>query len=152
MVARASQGGIVKYATMYRNLDTVRCAVQEGPVSAVVISVERRSVAVSRAAADALRVLGNQIKLARIERGWSLADTADRLGVDRRTVSSIEAGSSKVAIGTVFNAAVLVGVDLFGLSGPELARARRQGEETLVLMPERVRQPSRKDSDDDFAF
>ena len=103
----------------------------------------RHSVAVSRASADALGVLGNQVKLARLARGWTLADTADRLGVDRRTVGSIEDGSPKVAIGTVFNAAVLVGVDLFGLSGPELARARRQGEETLALLPERVRQPSR---------
>jgi transcriptional regulator with XRE-family HTH domain len=121
-------------------------------VSAVVMAVARHSVAVSRAATDALGVLGNQIKLARLARGWSLADTAARLGVDRRTVSSIEAGSPKVTVGTVFNAAVLVGVDLFGLSGPELARARRQGEETLALMPERVRQPSRQDADDDFAF
>jgi len=121
-------------------------------VATVVMSVARHSAAVSRAAADALGVLGNQIKLARLARGWSLADTAARLGVDRRTVSSIEAGSSRVAIGTVFNAAVLVGVDLFGLSGTELTRARRQGEETLALMPERVRRPPRKDSDDDFAF
>ncbi len=112
----------------------------------------RREVAVSRAADDALRVLGNQIKLARHARGWSLSDAAARLHLDRRTVSSIEAGSPAAAIGTVFNVAFLVGVDLFGLTGPELARARRQGEDTLALLPAKVRKPAATDTDDDFAF
>lgn len=77
---------------------------------------------------------------------------AARLGVNPRTVSKIESGSPTVSIGTVFNAAFLVGVNLFGLSGPELARARRAGEETLVLLPEKVRKPVGKSSADDFAF
>ncbi len=112
----------------------------------------RREVAVSRASEDALRVLGNQIRIARHARGWSMADTAARLGLDRRTVSSIETGSPAVAIGTVFNVSFLVGVNLFGLSGTELARARRLGEETLALLPAKVRKPATKDSDDEFAF
>ena len=112
----------------------------------------RREVAVTRASEDALRVLGNQIKIARHARGWSLAGAAARLNLDRRTVSSIESGSPAVAIGTVFNVAFLVGVDLFGLTGPELARARRQGEETLALLPAKVREPAAKDDNDEFAF
>lgn len=100
-------------------------------------------------ATDALKVLGQQIRQARAARRWTLVETAERLGVDRRTVSSIESGSPRVAIGTVFTAAALVGVDLFGLSGPELARARRLGTETLALLPERVRKASGKDEDDD---
>jgi transcriptional regulator with XRE-family HTH domain len=107
---------------------------------------------VSRASEDALQVLGNQIRLARQAQGWTQADTAARLGVNRRTVMGIEAGSSGAAIGTVFNAAFLVGVDLFGLTGPDLARARRQGEETLALLPAKVRKAAPKDSDDDFTF
>ena len=112
----------------------------------------RRDVAVSRAAADALKVLGQQIREARTARRWTLVDTAYRLGVDRRTVSSIEVGSPRVAIGTVFTAAALVGVDLFGLSGLELARARRRGEETLALLPERVRKTATREDDVDFDF
>lgn len=112
----------------------------------------RRSVAVSRASADALRVLGNQIKFGRHARGWSIADFAARLGVNPRTVTNVESGSPTVSIGTAFNAAFLVGVDLFGLSGPELARARRAGEETLALLPAKVRKPAVKDGADDFAF
>ena len=110
------------------------------------------NVVVSRATRDALGVLGNQIRLGRYARGWTIAELAARLGVNPRTVSAFEAGSPTVSIGTVFNAAVLVGVDLFGLTGPDLARARRAGEETLALLPEKVRKPEVKDSANDFSF
>ena len=110
------------------------------------------SVAVPRASRDALGVLGNQVKLARHNRGWTIAELAARLSVNPRTVSAIESGAPTVSVGTVFNAAVLVGVELFGLTGPDLARARRAGEETLALLPEKVRKPEVKDSADDFAF
>ena len=47
----------------------------------------------------------------------------------------MENGSPTVAIGTVFNAAFLLGVDLFGLDRTGLPR-RRRGEDTLALLPE----------------
>jgi transcriptional regulator with XRE-family HTH domain len=112
----------------------------------------RRSIAVSRAAADALGVLANQIKMARVSHGWTLADMAARVGVTSRTMAAVESGSPSVAVGTVFNAAFTVGVDLFGLDGAELARARRRGEETLALLPSRVRKPIVRDNPDDFDF
>ena len=112
----------------------------------------RRLVAVSRASDDALRVLGNQIKTARKSRGWTVADLAARIGVNPRTVSAIEDGSPSVSVGNVFNAAFVIGVNLFGLEGADLARARRQGEETLALLPARVRKPIMKESADDAAF
>jgi transcriptional regulator with XRE-family HTH domain len=112
----------------------------------------RRMVAVSRASDDALRVLGNQIKTARKSRGWTIVDLAARMGVNPRTVSAIEDGSASVSIGNVFNAAFLVGVNLFGLEGADLARARRQGDETLALLPDRVRKPVMRERADDAAF
>ncbi len=112
----------------------------------------KMTVVVPRASKDALGVLGNQIKLGRYARGWTITELAARLGVNPRTVSALEGGSPTVSIGTVFNAAVLVGVDLFGLTGPDLARARRAGEETLALLPEKVRKLGVKDRADDFAF
>ena len=112
----------------------------------------RKSVAVSLAAKDALGVLGNQIELGRHARGWTAEDLANRLGVDRRTVRSLEAGMPTVSIGVVFDAACLVGVDLFGMSGPELARARQMGRETLALLPAKVHRPKMKEGADDFAF
>lgn len=114
--------------------------------------MSKMTIAVSRATKDALGVLGNQIKLGRFARRWTAVEFATRLGVDPRTVHALEAGSPTVSIGTVFNAAVLVGVDLFGLTGPDLARARRAGKETLALLPQKVRKPEVKDSEYDFAF
>jgi transcriptional regulator with XRE-family HTH domain len=101
--------------------------------------MSKRSIGVSRASADALAVLGRQIHEARLVKGWTVADTASRLGVDHRTLRAVELGSPAVAVGTVFNAAVLLGVSLFGLDPQELAQARRRGEEILALLPSRVR-------------
>lgn len=99
----------------------------------------RHRIGVSRAGSEALAVLGQQIQRARIAHGWTLQDVAQRLGVDKRTVRAAERGSATVAIGTVFNAAFMLGVNLFGLEAAELAAARRQGADTLALLPQRVR-------------
>src|SRR5262249_35002157 len=101
----------------------------------------KTTIAVSRASSEALKLLGTQIKHARLERRWSQTDLAARIGVDFRTLASVERGMPNVAVGTVFNAAFTVGVNLFGLEGDELALARRRGEETLALMPKQARGP-----------
>ncbi|CAB4323332.1 unannotated protein [freshwater metagenome] len=103
----------------------------------------KHAIPVSRPSADALAILGQQLREARQENGWTVIDTAGRLGVDPRTVRAIEQGSPTVSIGTVFNAAFLLGVNLFGLDPLELAEARRRGEATLSLLPSRVRQTKR---------
>lgn len=111
----------------------------------------KRTVAVSRASRDALAVLGNQIRIARVRSGWTQVDLAGRIGVDARTLAAIEQGAPSVAIGTVFNAAFIVGVNLFGLEGDDLALARRRGEETLALLPKQVHfRRSAGDVDDNF--
>lgn len=111
----------------------------------------KRVVIASRASRDALAVLGAQIKRARLERRWSQTALAARIGIDFKTLAAVEKGSPNVAIGTVFNAAFTVGVDLFGLEGDELALARRRGEETLALLPKQSRATRRAgDGDDDF--
>jgi transcriptional regulator with XRE-family HTH domain len=111
----------------------------------------KRRIAVSRSSADALAILGLQLYEARLDKRWTLVDAADRLGVDPRTVRAIEQGSPTVTIGTVFNAASLLGVNLFGLDPQALAEARRSGEHTLALLPSRVRS-TRKDRFDGIDF
>jgi transcriptional regulator with XRE-family HTH domain len=114
----------------------------------------KRRVAVSRASRDALAVLGLQVKRARLKRGWTQSELAARIGVDARTLSAVEKGAPNVAIGTAFNAAFTVGVNLFGLEGDDLVLARRRGEEILALLPKQVRTsrvPVAEDgADDDF--
>lgn len=94
------------------------------------------------AARDAIAVLGRQIRLARHERNWTAAELAARVGVSPKTILAVESGATGTAIGTVLNAAVLVGLPLFGVDDQaELARMRRRGEERLALIPSRVYHP-----------
>ncbi len=86
----------------------------------------------------------------RIEHGWTSAEFAARLGVSVPTLVKIEKGSPSVAIGTVFNAAELVGVDLFAPTSEEVARLRHERRQVLALLPRRVRVASEDDPDVDF--
>jgi len=107
-----------------------------------------RPVPVAR---DALATLGLQIRQGRHARNWTAAELADRVGVSQRTVLAIEGGAAGTAIGTVFTAAALVGVPLFGTTDKaELARLRRRGEERLALIASRVYHPEHGAPDADF--
>lgn len=90
-------------------------------------------------AVDAAAVLGSQIAEARRARGWTAGELAERIGASVRTVHNLEHGSPTVAMGIAFEAATLLGIDLFGAEGAELARLARQGRERVALLPRRVR-------------
>lgn len=95
----------------------------------------RKNTIVRPDAQDALVVLGQQIRLARRSRGWSVVDTASRVGVSHATFTAIERGAPGTMIGSVFNAASILGVPLFSTDDPaELARLRRSGERDLGLV------------------
>lgn len=95
----------------------------------------RKPIVLRVDAKDALKVLGQQIKVARHIRGWTVIDTAARVGVSHATYSAIERGAPGTAIGTVFNAASILGVPLFSTEDPvELVRLRRSGERDLGLI------------------
>jgi transcriptional regulator with XRE-family HTH domain len=99
---------------------------------------------------EALRLLGVRVHQGRISRRWTQAELAERLGVSAPTVASIERGSPSVSAGHYFQAAFLVGVPLFGIDDAgELALRRRHGEDTLALLPAKVR---RRAKDDDDAY
>ncbi|MBX3285815.1 MAG: helix-turn-helix domain-containing protein [Acidimicrobiales bacterium] len=98
----------------------------------------KRKIATSPEAGAAITVLGQQIRLERQRRGWTVANLAARAGVSSPTIVAIEAGSPGTSIGNVFNAAVVVGVRLFGAERDELVAMRRRGEEVIALLPSRV--------------
>lgn len=112
----------------------------------------KRVVAPTRAATDALVVLGTQIRAARHDRKWTAADLGMRIGADPRTITAIERGAAGVSIGTVFSAASVVGVRLFSADDDELTRLRRRGEERVALLPSREYQPRSMGSDADGAL
>jgi transcriptional regulator with XRE-family HTH domain len=110
----------------------------------------KRDVPLAPIVRDALSVLGNLIAIARAERGWTQAALARRAGISPVTISRIEEGMAGTAIGTAFHVANLVGVPIFGIEDRgELARLRRQGEDTLALLPTRIR-PKKSALDGDF--
>lgn len=98
--------------------------------------------------AEAARLLGAEIRAARIERGWTLTEFADRVGVTHVTARKIERGDPSVGLGLAFDAAVLAAVPLFFEDRPRLALETARAEEKVALLPRRVR-PVR-DIDDAF--
>lgn len=101
------------------------------------------------AAADALTTLGAQIAIARRELGWTAEQLAERLGTTRALVTRIERGAPGTAIGTVFDAAAMCGVPLFGVEASDLARVAELQRARLALLPARVH-PRTLKIDDDF--
>jgi transcriptional regulator with XRE-family HTH domain len=98
----------------------------------------------------ALAALGAQIAVARRELGWTAADLAERLGVTAKVVTRIERGEPGTAIGTVFEAAVICGVPLFGVEAAGLADVAERERARLALLPQRVRRPGVTEVSDDF--
>jgi transcriptional regulator with XRE-family HTH domain len=99
------------------------------------------------AAREAARLLGAQIRLARIERRFTQADLAARVGVSKPTLGKIERGEPGVAIGSVLEAAAVVGVPLFSNDAARRAETRRVGE-LLALLPAQVAPDNRPVRDD----
>lgn len=100
----------------------------------------------SRPAQEALAVLAGSIRAERLRRGWSVTLLAERVGVTAQTITRIENGAPGVAVGTVFEAAHIVGVVLYG---DEIGIAGRALERELPLLPKRGR-TARAATDNDF--
>ena len=99
----------------------------------------RRKATFLPATLDALTILGAQIAAGRRELGWTAAELAERVGVSAPLISRIENGHPSTQIGAVFEAAVLVGVPLFGEDRSRLSRTARAERDRLALLPARVR-------------
>lgn len=114
------------------------------------VQVMKRKRSYSRVTREALSILGKLIRLGRAKQGMTAQDLADRAGVSRTTLQSIEKGRPGTEIGTVFEVAALIGVRLFDASDRStLAVQKALLEERLTLLPQAVR-PSVRKVDDDF--
>ncbi len=110
----------------------------------------RRAHSPSPRSQAAVRVLGLEIARARRARRWSQLELAERAGVSRSTLQNAEHGNPRVAIGTVFEIAELVGVELFGAPATEMPALIRRGQDRLAVLPSRVRARSDVELQDDF--
>jgi transcriptional regulator with XRE-family HTH domain len=103
----------------------------------------------SRVTHQALAMLGKLIRVGRAERGLTAQELADRAGISRTTLSSIEKGAPGAEVGIVFEVASIVGVRLFDYDERTLQMHYNRLEEKLALLPRSVRH-SVKEVDDDF--
>ena len=102
----------------------------------------------SRYSRDAAVLLGALIREARNERRLTAQELADRAGISRGLLQRIEKGNLKCEIGTVFEAATIVGVKLFDADKSTLTRYLRQTKEKLALLPKSVRKKQKVVRDD----
>jgi len=100
-------------------------------------------------AADAVVLLGQLIRKARIERKLKAVEVTDRAGISRGLLRRIETGDPGCTIGAVFEVATIVGARLFDTDQTALSRAVETNREIMTLLPKSVRSP-RIEADDDF--
>lgn len=102
-------------------------------------------------ARDAARLLGLQVATARRRRRWTAERLAEQAGISPVTLRKVERGDPSVALGTALEAAVLVGVPLFGASAPGRIREQAaRAADQLALLPERAHPVDDEGLDDDF--
>lgn len=96
---------------------------------------------------EAAKILGAQIRGARIDRRWTQKDLAERVGVAPYTVWKLEHGDPSISLGTAFEAAVVCGVPLFAPEPSRLVLEERQLADRLMLLPKRARREAPVDDD-----
>jgi len=98
---------------------------------------------------DAVRVLGLEIAQARRKHHWTVAQLSERCGISTGTLHQVEQGAPTVAIGIVFELAILLGIELFDTEPSQLSSLVGRGQDRLAVLPARVRD-SNIPVDDDF--
>lgn len=105
--------------------------------------------AYSRHSRDAIVLLGQLIRLGRINRKLPIAELAERADVSRGLIQRIERGDPGCGIGAAFEVATIVGIRLFDADQPTLTANTVSNQQMLTLLPKSAR-PSRKAIKDDF--
>ncbi|ESQ80967.1 helix-turn-helix transcriptional regulator [Asticcacaulis sp. YBE204] len=104
--------------------------------------------AYSRYSREALTLLGQMIRMARIERKITTQELSERAGISRTLLQRIERGDPGCAIGAVFEAATIAGVPLFTPERGGLTLQINDVESRLTLLPKTVRRPKPVINDD----
>lgn len=109
----------------------------------------RRAHSFSPWTMDALQVLGLEIARGRRARRMTQGELAERAGISKNTLRSVEQGAPTVAAGIYFELAALVGLNLFEGDG-DLRDAVARSRDKLTLLPSRVRPRPTEEINDDF--
>lgn len=92
---------------------------------------------------QAARLLGRRVAAARRERRLTLAELAERVGVNPRTMRKVEQGELTVSLGVALEAAAILGVPLFSEDDARRRLEVARVDDRLALLPEAVRKPRR---------
>jgi len=103
----------------------------------------------SRYTSDALALVGQLVREARLAKALTTTDLAARAGVSRALLQRIERGDPGCSIGAVFEVASICGVPLFEMDQRQLSNKLALQREKMVLLPKSVR-TSAVDVNDDF--
>lgn len=104
--------------------------------------------AYSRYGREAVILLGQLIRIHRIERRLSVAQLAERVGASRDLMQRIEKGDPRCGIGIVFEAAAVMGISLFEEDRGRLTMRVEEQNRTLQLLPKSIRNPKSMVKDD----
>lgn len=101
-------------------------------------------------AAERAQELGNRVRLARIRRGMSLAELAQKAGINRNTLSALELGKPGVALGAYVTVLWALGLDntLDAVAHPDSDSHGKTLEASR--RPKRVRKSQQSKNEYDF--
>lgn len=88
---------------------------------------------------DALLLLGQLVREARLARALTTTDLAARAGISRSLLQRIERGDPGCSIGAVFEVAAICGVPLFESDARLLSRQLGRQMEKMALLPKAIR-------------
>lgn len=99
---------------------------------------------------DQVIQLGHRIRIARIRRGWSVADLASKAGINRNTLTALELGKPGTAVGVCFTVLWALGLDrtLDGVADPDADLHGKALE--AARRPTRAGKPRKTSDDYDF--
>ena len=94
--------------------------------------------------------LGQRIRLARLRRGWSVADLASKSGINRNTLTALELGRPGAGLGVCLTVLWALGLDqtAAGIADPEVDLHGKSLE--AARRPTRAGRPRKPDADYDF--
>lgn len=97
---------------------------------------------------NALELLGQLVREARLGKSLTTTELATRAGISRALLQRIERGEPACSIGAVFEVATICGVPLFDLGQRQLATHLALQREKMTLLPQAVRVRVREVKDD----
>jgi transcriptional regulator with XRE-family HTH domain len=104
----------------------------------------------SRKAKETMELLGLMVRSARLKKGMTAAELAERAGVSRPLLARVESGEMGVAIGSVLEIAAIVDVPLIE-ADPRCMDIRLQAERRAnALLPKRVHTGYTPELNDNF--